>query len=545
MFTRLVTSTIALISLLTPPLSAADALVPVTGEILDATSGAPLPARLYLQRDDGKWFFAKSAPTNGSAIRYEKFRSATVSEMHTTLSAHRFIAELPAGRYTAIVERGKEYFPLTNQFTVAAPPATTAAPAPPLSLRLPLKRWVDMSSRGWFSGDTHVHRVPADLPNVLLAEDVNVTHPMVHWTTVSTIAPAHSPQNMKGDFGDRPVSIDATHAWYPRNTEYEIFKVGAKSHTLGAVVIINHKTPFTQLALPLGPIARQAHAEGALLDMEKHSWPWSFVILPVMGLDLFELSNNHVWRTDYAVRSFGVPAPPWMKLAGGGGETERDWVSYNLQTWYALLNCGFRLRPTASTGNGVHPVPLGFSRVYVQCPEGFTYDAWMKGLGEGRSFVTTGPMLLAKVPTLNVNPGRGAKPTLRVTGEAHSEQRLASLEILLNGEVVHRVTPANQPQPSGAFTSAFTADVEFTGSCWLAVRCFENRPGDRFRFAHTAPWWFEIEGRPLRPNREHVDWFVARTEEEIRRNTGVIPAEGLAEFHAALAAWKKIQATAQ
>ena len=492
-------------------------------------------------------------------MRYEKFRSATVSEMHTTLSAHPFVAELPAGRYTAIVERGKEFFPLTNQFTVAV------APAAPITLRLPLQRWVDMSSRGWFSGDTHVHRVPADLPNVLLAEDVNVTHPMVHWTTVSTIAPAHSPQNMKGDFGDRPVSIDATHTWHPRNTEYEIFKVGAKAHTLGAVVIINHKTPFTQPALPLGPIARQAHAEGALLDMEKHSWPWSFVILPVMGLDLFELSNNHIWRTEYAVRSFGVPAPPWMKLvsgetdlnvvhespsrgmklAGGGGETERDWISYNLQTWYALLNCGFRLRPTASTGNGVHPVPLGFSRVYVQCPDGFSYDAWMKGLGEGRSFVTTGPMLLAKVPTLNVNPGRGAKPTLRVTGEAFSEQRLASLEILLNGDVVQRLTPANQPQPNGSFTSAFTADVEFTGSSWIAVRCFEDRPGGRFRFAHTAPWWFEIEGRPLRPKREHVDWFVARTEEEIRRNTGVIPDEGLAEFHAALAAWKKIQATAQ
>lgn len=212
---------------------------------------------------------------------------------------------------------------------------------------------------------------------------------------------------------------------------------------------------------------------------------------------------------------------------------------------YALLNCGFRLRPTASTGNGVHPVPLGFSRVYVNCPEGFSYDAWMKGLGEGRSFVTTGPMLLAKVPTLNVNPARGAKPTLRVTGETHSEQRLATLEILLNGEVVQRLTPANQPQPNGSFTSAFSADVEFTGSSWLAVRCFENRPGDRFRFAHTAPWWFEIEGRPLRPKREHVDWFVARTEEEIRRNTGVIPAEGLTEFQAALAAWKKIQASAQ
>lgn len=515
--------------------SAADALVPISGEIVDASSGIVLPARLYLQREDGKWFFARSANTNGTAVRYEKFRSATVNEMHTTLSAHPFVADLPAGRYTAVVERGKEYFPLTNQFSVASAP---------VQLRLPLRRWTDMAARGWFSGDTHVHRVPADLPNVLLAEDVNVTHPMVHWTTVSTISPAQSPQNMKGDFGNETVNVDATHAWHPRNTEYEIFKVGAKTHTLGAVVIINHKTPFQQLALPLGPIVQQARAEGALLDMEKHSWPWSFAILPVMGLDLFELSNNHIWRTEYAVRSFGIPAPPWMKLAGGGGETERDWVSYNLQTWYALLNCGFRLRPTASTGNGVHPVPLGFSRVYVNCPTGFSYTAWMRGLGEGRSFVTTGPMLLANVPSLNVNPGQG-KPTLRVTGQAFSEQRLTRIEILRNGEVVHQIAPGNQVQTNGSFTSAFSAEVEFTSSAWIAVRCFEDRPGNRFRFAHTAPWWFEVEGRPLRPRREQVDWFVTRVEEEIRRNTGVIPPEGLAEFQSALAAWKKIQAAAQ
>ena len=71
----------------------------------------------------------------------------------------------------------------------------------------------------------------------------------------------------------------------------------------------------------------------------------------------------------------------------------------------------------------------------------------------------------------------------------------------------------------------------------------------RSRFAHTAPWWVEINdsprGRPVRPKREQADWFVQRTEEEIARNTGVLSAEQLAEFHEALAAWKKIQASAR
>ena len=64
-----------------------------------------------------------------------------------------------------------------------------------------------------------------------------------------------------------------------------------------------------------------------------------------------------------------------MGLSGSGTDTERDWTLYGFQTYYALLNCGFHLRPAAGTANGVHPVPLGFSRVYVQLEEPFSFGA--------------------------------------------------------------------------------------------------------------------------------------------------------------------------
>ena len=76
-------------------------------------------------------------------------------------------------------------------------------------------------------------------------------------------------------------------------------------------------------------------------------------------------------------------------------------IDFTLGMYYTLLNCGFRLRPTAGTASGVHPVPLGFGRVYVHLPDGFSYEAWMAGLDAGRSFVTTGPML---VVTANGRP---------------------------------------------------------------------------------------------------------------------------------------------
>jgi hypothetical protein len=55
-------------------------------------------------------------------------------------------------------------------------------------------------------------------------------------------------------------------------------------------------------------------------------------------------------------------------------ETAAGWVDYTLQTWYALLNSGFVLAPSAGTANGVHPVPLGYDRVYVKIDGPFSYE---------------------------------------------------------------------------------------------------------------------------------------------------------------------------
>ncbi len=520
---------------------AAAQTVPVYGDITDAATGKPVAARLYLRNDtDGKWHFPKSVPPFGSAVRYEKRSgfNTNATEFHTTLSAHQWVAELPPGSYTAVVERGKEYLPLTNRFTVAGKP---------VEVKLPLKRWVNMAERGWFSGDAHNHRAPAELESAMLAEDVNVALPMIDWTTVDTMPPSLSDKNMKGSFGAKPVVVDPTHVWFPRNTEYEIFRSGGKAHTLGALLIVGHKERFDIPVFPLKRVSERAHAEGGLIDLEKHNWPWSVAIVPVLKPDLFELANNHHWRVEFGVRNWAVPAPKWMKLPGNGTgtDTELAWTHYGFETYYALLNCGFRLKPTAGTANGVHPVPLGFSRVYVHCEGGFSYEKWMKGLGEGRSFVTTGPMALAKIN--GQLPGATLKfraPT-KVAREIEYLGRSGKVvyEIVVNGTVPRNgVHTINNAVDTGGKT---TDPLELTESGWVAIRCFQTQPDGRVRFAHTAPWWVEIEGKPLRPRREQADWFVQRTEEEIARNTGVLSAAQLAEFHEALAAWKKIQATAR
>src|SRR5207244_6711887 len=92
----------------------------VEGEIVDDANGKPLPARLYIREANGAWHFPKSASSVGSAVRYERrsgFDSNSI-EMHTTLSAHPFRAELLPGRYTFTLECGKEFFPATREVVV-------------------------------------------------------------------------------------------------------------------------------------------------------------------------------------------------------------------------------------------------------------------------------------------------------------------------------------------------------------------------------------------------------------------------------------------
>jgi hypothetical protein len=511
------------------------------GEIVDSADGKPLPVRLYIRGSDGTWHFPKSASSQGSAIRYERrnWINTNVVEMHTTLSAHPFRIELLPGRYTFTVEHGKEYFPEVREVIVERGMAKSV---------FKLRRWVNMAERGWYSGDAHNHRDPADLPNVMLAENVNVGLPMTDWTTTSTAAPSASGRGLEVGTAVSPVRIDDTHVWHPRNTEYEIFQTGNSNHTLGALLIVNHRTRFDQLVFPLRAVAEKARSEGALLDLDKHNWPWSLALVPLLNIDLYELANNHHWETEYAIKNWAVPAPAWMGLTGSGSATERDWTLYTFQTYYTLLNCGFRLRPSAGTANGVHPVPLGFGRVYVHLDEPFSFDAWMRGLGAGRSFVTTGPMIFARVdgqwPGARFQ-GIAATNSHHLTCTILSERPLESIELIMNGESRVQYGPENRQTSTGAYQTEITTQFSPISTSWLAWRCFESRPNGRFRFAHTGPWYFDVPGQPLRPRKVETDWLAARVREEIARSQSIAPQSLVDDYQQALKIYEQLGETAR
>jgi hypothetical protein len=172
----------------------------------------------------------------------------------------------------------------------------------------------------------------------------------------------------------------------------------------------------------------------------------------------------------------------------------------------------------------------------------------MRGLAAGRSFVTTGPLLLAKAD------GQWSGSALAVTDPNKgyaldctvlSEQSLESIELIVNGVISKRFDPQNEKSKSGSFASRVSTQFIPKTSSWVAWRCFEKRAGDRFRFAHTAPWQFEMEGKPLRPRRPEIEWLVANVKAEIARSESIAPPTLIDDYRKALAIYEGLARTAR
>jgi hypothetical protein len=171
-------------------------------------------------------------------------------------------------------------------------------------------------------------------------------------------------------------------------------------------------------------------------------------------------------------------------------------------------------------------VPLAFGRVYVHLPQGFSYDGWLQGLAAGRSFVTTGPMLICE---------RG-EDSLR--GTILSQQPDIDVEIIVNGRIVETFRPTGRSTAEGSWEATFQRELKPAGTHWVAVRVWEKSPQapgtDRWRFAHSAPVWRDVADRPLRPAKDEAAFLVQRVRDELTRSRDLLPPAAIKEYQAAL-----------
>lgn len=124
--------------------------------------------------------------------------------------------------------------------------------------------------------------------------------------------------------------------------------------------------------------------------------------------------------------------------------------------------------------------------------------------------------------------------------DAQTGRPLRPMEVVVGGRVVERITPANRKTEQGGYESPIETSVALDESSWIAVRVFEDRPDRRIRFAHSSPVHVDVPGKPLRPRREEVDYFVRRMKEELQRNQAVLRPDDLKEYREALAVYEDL-----
>ncbi len=501
----------------------------ITGRIVDSATGEAIEARLSIVSSDGKTHhLAESTGREGlgAAVPYEKRRGEESVEVHTALSADPFRADLPPGRYRLIASRGHEYRPASAEIEVTEDSAAMA------QVELKLERWIDLNARGWFSGDVHCHLPREGLETVLRAADLNVTFPLSAWVTDTAHRPDVDNKVSEEPPRPHPILAGANRLIWPVNTEYELFTREGEKHPLGALLVLRHREPLDLTVPPVAPMIEQARKQGAVFDLDKHNWPWSMMLPAIGAVDLFELSNNHVWETAFGVTNWHteyVPDYAGIPVSEDGHLDERGWLEFGFQNWYALLNCGLRIAPSAGTGSGVHPVALGFGRVYVRLPGGeMDIDAWIDGLKAGHSFVTTGPMLFVTVNESHPGASVEWQPTgkkdadeedrgLPVMVRVESEQRITALELIVNGDRIP-LEIGGSIGARAAYSAMAQARVPMERSGWIAARVFAETADGRPRFAHTAPVWVEVKDKPALPKLAEIDYLLGRVEAEIERH---------------------------
>ncbi len=447
--------------------------------------GAPTPARVHLLDSDGTWRYPPGS------LAYER-------DWHSTVDGG-FEAELPPGITRLRIEKGKEYRAISDEFVLQA--------GSPVEKTYDMERWIDMNDMGWFSGDTHVHRLPSDMRHLLEAEDLNVAPVLSFWNQM-----------------DRPREVFDWHEYGQRvmSTGKRAFGLLSQEdeRAAGAVMALNIQEPVVSETTRWHPsqafFAERWRDQGGVVEQEKPFW-WEAPVNVALGLvDTMGIVNNHLQRTEVMDNE-----------AWGRGRDRREYpgprgfILNVLDLYYRYLNLGIKLPIAAGSASGVLRNPLGYNRLYVRLEE-FSYEAWFRGMLGGGTFATNGPMLFMKIdgeiPSLTVK--RSAPTGFGIEIEARTQGQLETIEIIVDGKVEEAF------DGGGNCVASATLSLEPRSSCWVAARAFELAPGN-VRLAHTGPAFLEIPD-PVTPSRAdaryYADWCRELLEAS-RREKGRYPSE--------------------
>lgn len=441
----------------------------LTFRINDA-KGAAVPCRMHLLDAAGK-------PLEAPGLPFWKD--------HFVCTGQVDLSPRP-GTYSYVIERGPEHEQVAGQVELTEGQDETVTAT--------LRRIADLKSLGWYSGETHVHRPPPDVPLLMQAEDLHVAQVITWWNKRNPWTNGLPEEPLRRSDRDRLFHVFA----------------GEDERGGGALLYFHLPRPLEitkaerefPSSLSFLQAARKAHP-AVWIDIEKPFW-WDVPLWLASGkVDSIGIANNHMCRSQmYPDEAWGKPRDTQRLPAPSGNGL---WTQ---EIYYHLLNSGLRIPPSAGSASGVLPNPVGYNRVYVHTGERMDYQSWWQNLKAGRSFVTNGPLLLVRAD--DKLPGEvfasQAPKTIRLDVQLISRDRVPRIEIIQNGEVVQTLECSSNREQK------LTAELSVSRSGWFLLRAIADNP-QTFRFASTAPFYVEIGDMKTSISRKSCDLFQKWAEE--------------------------------
>ena len=464
------------------------------------------------------------------------------------------IIYLPPGKYNFAVSRGPEYFKTNYDITIVD--------RMPVSLEFQLKRWIKMIDHGWVSGDHHIHAagcshyesprqgvLPEAMMRHILGEDLNVG-------CVLTWGPCWYFQ--KNFFEAK------NHSLSQRNylMRYDIEVSGFPSSHAGHLCLLRLKeddypgtTKIEQWPTWTLPVLKWGKEQGGVVGFSHSGW----------GLEVADQN-----MPSYAMPKFdGIGANEFIVDVThnvvdfiSAVDTPLNW---ELSIWYHTLNCGFDTRISGETDFPcIYGDRVGLGRSYVKMPEKrkVSFDEWIYGVRDGRSYVGDGRshlfnfkvnrygvgervkqgkpsyQAIEKGDTISVSVNAaalldqledsdirsrpyGQKPYWHIERARKPGTRLVPVELIVNGQVVQTKEILGNGE-----THPLTFDYLPTKSSWVAIRILGA--------CHTNPIFVILDRKPIRASRASAEWCIEAVEVCWNAKKGQISTE---EIGAAKKAW--------
>jgi hypothetical protein len=448
-------------------------------------AGQPVAARVYLTDFRDRPLFAPGTVEYNRCTRF-------ACEFHFVPPSGRFKINLPGGEYDLTIERGKEYLPIK---------ATVDVPRSGLVTKnFQLRRWVNMAERGWYSADMHVHARLSDAPTLMEAEDLTLALPITRWRLPGGLLQSDAGLEACLARADEGGLVEMS-----RNRSFPCINEELESASSALLVSSLGREPLP-LLYPFAQFGHAAKARHALADSEKATALELPATAALGAVDLVGLANNHMWRSGCDLVHWGA----WPTfLPHSYPFTCFGFARAGFDIYYALLQMGFPLKLSAGSAYGVHPVPFGWSRIYVHVPGKFTPALWFDALKQGRSFVTTGPMLLLHADGLEPGEqslGEEFPLKVRIDIELLSRKPVADAEIVVNGSAQSVALKADAAQP---YVHLAHTTLVLTSTSWIAAR-YVHPDGPTVEVAHTSPIYFWHGQEPLSPTHAQAEYLRNR-----------------------------------